>query len=137
MTMTHRRVRPPTPSAQEALDDEQPGSELALQRHRSSAKGVTKKDMQTSNLSIGQNYDKDGNITGYSVSNTVTVTLHDLSKAGDVIDAGAAAVGNDITLQRRASSRSTTRARCSAHARAERGEEGDRARASNSRRQPA
>jgi uncharacterized protein len=54
--------------------------------------------MQTSDLEISQNYDKNGNITGYRVSNMVTVTLHDISKAGAVIDAGAAAAGNDITF---------------------------------------
>ena len=54
--------------------------------------------MQTSNLSISQTYDRHGNITGYSVSNTLTVTVHGISKAGDIIDAGAAAVGNDITF---------------------------------------
>jgi uncharacterized protein YggE len=61
-------------------------------------KGVKPKDMQTSDLSVGPNYDKDGNVTGYRVSNQVTVTLHDLTQAGDVIDAGAGAVGNDITF---------------------------------------
>ena len=60
-----------------------------------------------------QNYDKDGNITGYRVSNMVTVTLHDLAKAGDVIDAGAA---RSATTSRSTacSCRSTTRARCCA-----------------------
>ena len=84
------------PSAQDALATNSQEANSLQDTLR--AKGVKKKDMQTSNLSIGQNYGKDGNITGYTVSNQVTVTLHDLSKAGDVIDAGASAVGNDITL---------------------------------------
>jgi hypothetical protein len=73
-------VQTTNPSAQAALDQN------------------NQEDMQTSNLSINQNYDRHGQVTGYSVSNTVTITLHGLSKAGDVIDAGAAAVGNDITF---------------------------------------
>jgi uncharacterized protein len=83
-------------SAQAALD--QNNQEATALETTLKAKGVAKKDMQTSNLSINQNYDRHGQVTGYSVSNTVTITLHGLSKAGDVIDAGAAAVGNDITF---------------------------------------
>jgi hypothetical protein len=84
------------PSAQEALD--QNNTEANALETTLRTKGVKKKDTQTSDLSISQNYDQHGNITGYTVSNMVTVTLHDLSTAGDVIDAGAAAVGNDITF---------------------------------------
>jgi uncharacterized protein YggE len=89
-------VRTTRPSAQEALD--QNNTEANALENTLHTKGVNRKDMQTSDLSISQNYDQHGNITGYSVSNMVTVTLHDLSTAGDVIDAGAAAVGNDITF---------------------------------------
>jgi uncharacterized protein len=83
-------------SAQAALD--QNNQEATALENTLKAKGVATKDMQTSNLSINQNYDRHGQVTGYSVSNTVTITLHGLAKAGDVIDAGAAAVGNDITF---------------------------------------
>jgi uncharacterized protein len=89
-------VQTSRPSAQEAL--QQNAAEATALQDTLKTKGVKKKDMQTSNLSISQTYDKHGNITGYSVSNMVTVTLHDLAVAGDVIDAGAAAVGNDITF---------------------------------------
>jgi uncharacterized protein YggE len=83
-------------SAQTALDKN--SQEANALQDTLKTKGVDKKDMQTSDLSISQNYDKNGNITGYRVSNMVTVTLHDLATAGDVIDAGAAAAGNDITF---------------------------------------
>jgi uncharacterized protein YggE len=83
-------------SAQAALD--QNNQEATALENTLKAKGVATKDMQTSNLSINKNYDRHGQVTGYSVSNTVTITLHGLAKAGDVIDAGAAAVGNDITF---------------------------------------
>ena len=89
-------VQSSAPSAQEALD--QNNTEATNLKNTLSAKGVANKDMQTSNLSISQTYDRHGNITGYSVSNTLTVTVHGISKAGDIIDAGAAAVGNDITF---------------------------------------
>ena len=61
-------------------------------------KGVDSKDIQTSNLSINPNYDTNGHITGYGVSNSVTVTLHGIKGAGEVIDAAANAVGNAITF---------------------------------------
>ena len=95
MTMTIG-VQTTNASAQAALD--QNNQEANALEHTLTAKGVAGKDMQTSNLSINQNYDRHGQVTGYTVSNTVTITLHGLSKAGEVIDAGAAAVGNDITF---------------------------------------
>lgn len=63
------------------------------------SKGVADKDIQTSDLSVNPNFDDKGHITGYIVSNTVTVTMHDLSNAGSIIDAAAAAVGNDVRLE--------------------------------------
>jgi uncharacterized protein len=61
-------------------------------------KGVEAKDIQTSDLSVNPNYDKYNNITGYSVFNTVTVTLHGVKNAGAIIDAAANAVGDAITF---------------------------------------
>jgi hypothetical protein len=54
--------------------------------------------MQTSNLSIDPTYDSSGTITGYQASDELTVTLHDLSRSGAVIDAAARSVGNDVQL---------------------------------------
>ena len=62
-------------------------------------KGVNEKDIQTSDLGVNPDFDKDGHIIGYSVTNTVTVKLRDLSKAGATIDAAAAVAGNDIRMQ--------------------------------------
>jgi uncharacterized protein len=61
-------------------------------------RGVDAKDIQTSNLSVSPNFDKYGHITGYSVANSVTVTLHGVKGAGAIIDAAANAVGNAITF---------------------------------------
>ena len=59
--------------------------------------GVEEKDVQTSNLSIYPRYDDMGrSITGYTASNQLTVTLRDLDRAGEVLDASAALVGNEI-----------------------------------------
>jgi uncharacterized protein YggE len=49
--------------------------------------GVADKDIQTSGFNIYATYNNDGRtITGYTVSNTVVVTIRDLAKAGDLLD---------------------------------------------------
>lgn len=59
--------------------------------------GVESQDIQTSNLSLYPRYDDNGRvITGYTASNQLTVTLRDLDKAGEVLDAAAGFVGNEI-----------------------------------------
>ncbi|WP_024795735.1 SIMPL domain-containing protein [Tomitella biformata] len=64
------------------------------------AKGVQDDDIQTSNLSVSPNYDSaSGKVSGYSVTNQVTATMHDVSKAGDLIDAAAGAAGDAIRVQ--------------------------------------
>lgn len=62
--------------------------------------GVATKDLQTSQLSINPVYSggTEATITGYEVSNSVTATLHDISKAGAVIDAAGQAAGDAIRL---------------------------------------
>ena len=85
------------PSAQGAL--QQNNNEATALIAALKAKGVADKDLQTTNLSISPNWDSHGHITGYGVSNTVTVTLHDIKTAGAIIDDAAAKVGNDVQLQ--------------------------------------
>jgi uncharacterized protein YggE len=67
------------------------------------AQGVDQKDIQTSSFSISQvtRWDNDKNesiVTGYSVSNTVTVKIRDINKAGVIIDAAAAAGGDLVRI---------------------------------------
>jgi len=63
-------------------------------------KGVAANDLRTSELSIDPTYaDKTGQITGYQVTDTVQATLHDVSRAGALIDAAAAAVGDAVRVQ--------------------------------------
>jgi uncharacterized protein YggE len=62
--------------------------------------GVAGKDVRTSQLSINPRYDdKSATITGYQVDNTVQATLHDVSKAGALLDAAVGAVGNAVRIQ--------------------------------------
>ncbi len=62
--------------------------------------GVEGKDIQTTNFSIWpqQQYDKDGQLTGttYAVDNTIYVTVRDLEKLGDLLEAGIEAGANSI-----------------------------------------
>ncbi len=60
--------------------------------------GVAKKDMQTSGLNIYENTNSSGQVTGFSVSDNLNVTMHDIKKAGAAIDAAAQAAGNGIQL---------------------------------------
>jgi hypothetical protein len=62
--------------------------------------GVDAKDIRTTNFSIWSNpqYDPMGQIQGttYSVDNTVNVTVRDLDKLGDLLDAAITAGANSI-----------------------------------------
>jgi uncharacterized protein YggE len=61
--------------------------------------GVAQKDIQTSNLSIQPVYTGPKQVlTGYQVSNTLTVTVTNLSIAGTIVDDAAQAAGNAIVV---------------------------------------
>jgi uncharacterized protein YggE len=61
--------------------------------------GVDEKDIQTANLSISPVYDDNGeNIIAYSVNNTIDVTIRNLDKAGDIVDAAAGVAGDSIVV---------------------------------------
>ena len=61
--------------------------------------GVSDDDIQTADLSVQPVFDDDGNVTGYEASNTVSVRIRDLGKAGAIVDAAAAKAGDDIRVQ--------------------------------------
>jgi hypothetical protein len=67
--------------------------EAALMKH-----GVTKKEMQTSGLDIQANTNNAGQVTGFTVDDDLTVTMHDLAKAGAAIESAAQAGGNGVEL---------------------------------------
>jgi hypothetical protein len=62
--------------------------------------GVAEKDVQTSNLSLNAVYDYQENqparLRGYQASNQVTVTVYDLARLGQTVDATVAAGGNQV-----------------------------------------
>jgi uncharacterized protein YggE len=59
--------------------------------------GIEDRDIQTSFFNISPRFDRDGqNITGYQVSNQVTVKIRDLDAVGSIIDEVVAA-GGDLT----------------------------------------
>jgi uncharacterized protein YggE len=80
-------------SASKALEDNNSRTNAVIAVLK--GKGVKPADMQTSGLSVSPTYDSNGNvITGYQVTNSLTVTLHDLASAGAIIDATQAAAGD-------------------------------------------
>jgi len=58
--------------------------------------GVTKKNLQTSDLSIYDNTNSSGAVISFTVSDQLTVTMHDLAKAGAAIDAASNTAGNGV-----------------------------------------
>ncbi|HQU25854.1 MAG TPA: SIMPL domain-containing protein, partial [Acidimicrobiales bacterium] len=62
------------------------------------AHGLTKAGLQTSNLAIYPNTNGRGQVTGFTVNDTLTATTHRLDEAGAALDAAARAVGNDVQL---------------------------------------
>jgi hypothetical protein len=81
----------------------------ALDRNNASARrvldvvrdaGVDDEDVQTSNFAIGPVYDDRGDaVTGYQVSNLLTVRIRSLEKAGGIVDAVARAGGDDAVMR--------------------------------------
>lgn len=60
--------------------------------------GVSADDIVTSGLYVYPQYGNSNYITGYQASNSVTVTVRNIGNAGPVIDAAAAAAGDNITV---------------------------------------
>jgi uncharacterized protein YggE len=63
--------------------------------------GVADGDVQTSNYSIGPEYDHRSTprrLVGYRANNTVTATILDLDTIGDVLDATTTAGGDAVTI---------------------------------------
>jgi uncharacterized protein len=63
------------------------------------AAGVAQADIQTGYISVYPNYQGPGATpNGYWASNSVTAVIHDVSKAGPIIDAGTKAVGDGTSF---------------------------------------
>ena len=89
-------VQVEAPTAAEALDAASRKSQAVMDTLTGA--GVGKADIRTSGLNVYPNYTGAGSRDGYSAGASVTATLHDISRAGEVIDAATAAVGDGITL---------------------------------------
>ncbi|HSN02191.1 MAG TPA: SIMPL domain-containing protein [Acidimicrobiales bacterium] len=62
------------------------------------ANGITRKDMQTSDLNISTNTNNYGVVTGFTVSDVLSVTTHRLASAGRTLDAAVHVAGNGAQL---------------------------------------
>jgi uncharacterized protein YggE len=63
------------------------------------AAGVAEADIQTGYISVYPNYSGPASVpSGYWASNSVTAIVHDVSKAGPIIDAGTKAVGDGTSF---------------------------------------
>lgn len=60
--------------------------------------GVPTKGMQTSDLEIYDDTNDSGQVTGFTVDNTLNVTMSDIARAGHAIEAAAKVAGNGIQL---------------------------------------
>lgn len=83
-------------TATAALDDND--AKVARLEAALVAAGVRKSDMQTSNLQLSADTDGRGVVIGYTASDELTLTTHELARAGRFIDAAAHAVGNDVRI---------------------------------------
>jgi uncharacterized protein YggE len=90
-------VQTQSPSAQAALGDNNTKANAVITMLK--GRGVKPEDIRTSELSINPSYSGNGRISGYQVSNQVTVTLHDIPAAGRIIDAAADAAGDAVRVQ--------------------------------------
>lgn len=60
---------------------------------------ISSDDIRTTGLSLFPTYGPEGSeVTGYEASNSVTVTIRDVDRAGEVIDAAASAAGDVVTI---------------------------------------
>ena len=58
--------------------------------------GVAERDIQTRDVSVGSGYDSRGRSDDFAASNTVSVLIRDLDRAGDVLDAATQAGANNV-----------------------------------------
>ena len=91
-------VHTEAPTASEAVDDNNTQTQKVIDSLTKS--GVAAEDIRTSNFSIwpNQRYDETGQPIGtnYAVDNTVYVTIRDLAKMGELLDAAISAGANTI-----------------------------------------
>lgn len=78
-------VETSAPTTQEALAQNSAQAQAIIDQIRQL--GIEERDIQTSGINIYPVYDNEGrNITGYTVNNTVNVTVRNIGQAGSLID---------------------------------------------------
>ncbi len=77
---------------------EQNNSQVATLEQSLEQSGVALKDIQTSWLNLSTNTNNNGDVTGFSADDELSVTMHDLSNLGAALDAAVHATGNGISL---------------------------------------
>ena len=88
-------VRSEAKTAREALSDN--SGKMAALIDQVKQLGVAAKDIQTSNFNISPTYTQDGHtVTGYQVTNTVSVVIRNLNSAGDLLDKVVSAGANTV-----------------------------------------
>ncbi|GAB4431368.1 MAG: SIMPL domain-containing protein [Chloroflexi bacterium OHK40] len=88
-------VETTAPTTREALDQNTAQAEAIIDQVKQL--GVAEKDIQTSGFNIYATYSDAGRtVTGYTVSNTVNVTIRDLAQAGDLLDKVVQAGANRV-----------------------------------------
>ncbi|MBK5332815.1 MAG: SIMPL domain-containing protein [Ilumatobacteraceae bacterium] len=60
--------------------------------------GIGDDDIATSGVSIYPQYNSKNTVSGYQASNNVTITVREIGRTGQLIDAAAAAAGDNITV---------------------------------------
>jgi uncharacterized protein YggE len=60
------------------------------------ARGLGARELQTSGLSVSPQFDREQQITGYQASNNVTITVDEVERAGELLDAALASGANRI-----------------------------------------
>jgi uncharacterized protein YggE len=100
-------VKPDTASVDLGVSVDAPTASTALDRANSraavlitalKAAGVADDDIATSGLNIYARYDNGNTVSGYTASNSVTVTVRSIDRTGPVIDAAAKAAGDNVTI---------------------------------------
>ena len=100
------KARPDTATVQIGVETEAATAAEALAQNTTQAQaiqqklkelGIDEKDLQTSNFGVNPTYGTDGRqVTGYHVSNSVTVTIRNLDQAGALLDQVVQAGANSI-----------------------------------------
>lgn len=60
------------------------------------SRGIAERDIQTSMFQVNEDYDARGRVNGFVVTNLVTITVDDLERTGEILDAAVSAGANQV-----------------------------------------